>query len=186
MKWILTAVAGVALAGSACVSKPAVQSQGIALGSLKSQVSSLSQKLSNLNFKVSILESKPYGSAVLDPSEKGYSRVDTDQGSFLLAVRTVSPYLDGYRVVLDVGNLQDATYDGITLDSKWGKPWKFGGRVSYTDWYKRLNEKKFVLTNTLLPGTWNRVPIVLSPAKADQLGYLEVSMKTSEVSLLGR
>lgn len=50
-------------------------------------------------------------------------------------------------------------------------------------WQKSLHYKSVDLTDELRPGTWNQVEAVLSPAKSDELGYLQVSIETTSVWL---
>src|SRR4051794_27442666 len=51
------------------------------------------------------LHSDPFKSATFDPGEPGgYGRIDTTGGTFLVAVKNVTPYLDGFRVTVNFGN----------------------------------------------------------------------------------
>jgi hypothetical protein len=55
--------------------------------------------------------------------------------------------------------------------------------MTYLQWQTSLQEKEISITNILQPSSWNQVSFVLSPAKPDEFGHLELSMETSEVSL---
>lgn len=181
---LLFVLSVVALATSGCVGNQADRLQQADLDQLKTQVKAMGQRVDTLELQVSVLQARPYQAAVLDPSEKGYSRVDTGQGFFPISVDNVEPYLDGYRVTLNIGNPQFAVYNGFTIKAKWGPQWDFQKTgQSFSDWEKALREKDFTLADTLLSGSWNKVEFVLSPAKADEVGYIEVSMTTNEVSL---
>ena len=54
---------------------------------------------------------------------------------------------------------------------------------NFSKWQAGLQEKEISLTDSLRPGAWNPVTFVLTPAKSDQFGYLELSMTTDTVSL---
>jgi hypothetical protein len=56
-----------------------------------------------------------YASLPLDPTEKGYGRIDRNSGFFLISVKSVKPYLDGFQVVFDIGNLSNVSYKGFKL-----------------------------------------------------------------------
>jgi hypothetical protein len=143
-------------------------------------------------------------SVELDPSEKGYSRLDSSTGSFLISIGGVKPYADGCKVTVDIGNLTTATYKGFTMHARWGQryhptenkgaasgiagPWeKFqAGQDPWTKWHASLKQKDMSFTDALSPATWNRVELVLPSTKPEDLGYLELSnMGTNRVVMPG-
>jgi hypothetical protein len=121
----------------------------------------------------------------------GYQRIDSKTGVFLVLCDSVQPYLDGQKVRLKIGNVNSATYSGFTLHAEWGTKvpqltefrsgdeWdKFFGA-----WEQSLRKIDIDSTLDLKPGSWNSVDIVLSPAKADELGYIGLSITTNSVIL---
>lgn len=118
----------------------------------------------------------------LDVSSRGYQRLDTESGSFLVVIQDVSPYLNGQRLKLNVGNLSYITYRGFTIRATWAKKLTTGMKIA--DWRTSRQEKEITFTDTLLPGRWNSVDLLLVPATAEQLGYLTIAMNTSEVYLV--
>lgn len=126
--------------------------------------------------------------ATFDPSNpRGFQRVESNNGTFLVSVEDVRPYLDGHRVTLHVGNPQQATFGGFKMKVGWARRMPSstkGAQTSQEAWkafHESKQEKEFSFTETLRPGTWNRISFVVAPAKAEEFGYLELSMTTNQV-----
>lgn len=153
---------------------------------LAERVEAVETRLSSVEFRTDLLENsgQAYSNGTFDPAEKGYSRIDTTNGTFLVSIQNVTPYLDGFKVTCNFGNPSAATYNGFKLKAKWGP--RFDREVkgaNYTTWQSSLREKEISLTNQLRAGAWNPVSFVVSPAKADEFGVLELSMETNSISL---
>jgi hypothetical protein len=103
----------------------------------------------------------------------------------LVSVDEPAPYLNGYKIRLSIGNPSFATYAGYELKIKWSKPYDWGGytQTSYQEWNKAVQEKGISFPDSLQPGAWNSVDVILAPVSSDQLGYLLLSMTTNTVSL---
>jgi hypothetical protein len=156
---------------------------------LKKDVAGLKDSTSNMQFQLTRLEyAKDANKNIeLDMSSRDSQRLDTDTGSFLVSVNDASPYLDGYRVMLDIGNPSFATYRGFNLTVKWNAKYnwdKFTER-SYESWKKTTREKEISYTNSLDPGAWNAVEILLPATDSEHLSYCEISMQTHSISLHG-
>lgn len=166
------------------------------IGELQQQVAELKQALARLDSNLDglwreVLEANAkldaYRAVQLDlASPHKFQRIDSGTGSFLLSVDDAIAYLDGYKIRLNIGNPSAAKYDGFKLKVRWSKGYDYSNfkSVSYLQWQKAIREKEVSFTETLQPGTWNRVEMILSPAGADELGYLEVSLDTDTVSLI--
>ena len=157
------------------------------LADAKQSLKRLSDELAGLQGQLDGFQNR-YRSAVLDPSEKGYSRLDTSVGSFAVTLENVQAYTDGVRIQINVGNLGTATVNGGTFHTKWGlrmpEPSGSGFIEKYNEWVKSLREKSVDFSNNLSAGTWNRVVIDLPGTPPAQFGYLELSMVASRISLL--
>jgi hypothetical protein len=168
---------------------------------LSEKLQQLSADLDLANVKIESLESRlvalevqarmelgQYKSAVLDPGERGFSRLDTSLGSFVVSLQDVTPYADGVRVRLNVGNLTTAMVKGGTFRVKWGprKPPLRGEdyALRYSEWTKALREKSIEFQDDLRSGAWNSVTLSLVGLPPAQFGYLELSMETPTISLL--
>jgi hypothetical protein len=145
--------------------------------------------ISNVTWQVILLNLKSQDNeAVFDAANStGFSRINTDSGFFLVALKNVEPYLDGYRISLDVGNPLSATYKNLKFNVSWGK--KYDSKESandpnaYQKWLSALHTKEISVVDDLAAGTWNKVQLVLSPAKSDELGYISIKLTTDTASL---
>lgn len=137
--------------------------------------------------------------AVLDPTSKGYSSVSTDKGVFLFSVADAIPFLDGHKIVLEIGNPMNMTFQGFKLRIRHGRrpppipsvnigetnaartieQWIEDRRV----WEKTLRKVEFSFTDSLPPGAWSMVDFTLKETKPEDVAYLEVSIETDTISL---
>jgi hypothetical protein len=156
---------------SGCASDPSAVSE------LKSQMELLQRQIIDLQDQVST-------SAVVDPTTKSYSAINTRAGTLLVSVDKVEPYLDGFKIYLQIGNPMAVIYNGCELKVKYAKEFnEQDGWDKYEDWKKTVKEKQFQVTNQLLPGQWNNVDIVIASVKPDEMKHLEVFIETNNVVL---
>ena len=157
------------------------------LKNLEHEVTDLKTRVDKLDGETTRLQSEldaekaRYSSVIFDPSSKGYQRLNTTSGSFLVSLKDVQPYADGYNLKLAIGNLSSAEYSGFILTAKWNKSFD---KFTPEDWGKLQKEKTFNYTEKLLSGSWNTVSLILSPAQKEELGYIEISMATDQVMLI--
>lgn len=118
---------------------------------------------------------------LLHPSSRDFQRLDTNLGSFLVSIKDVSPYLNGYKIILNIGNPSAADFADATIHLKWGKP--YNAKLSMDVWENSLRSQDTKLTTNLSSATWNTVEIILAPASPDELQYLRLSMDTPSVIL---
>ncbi len=125
----------------------------------------------------------------LNPTEKSYQRLLTDNGDLLVMFDGMEPYLDGFRVTLQIGNPSAMDYNGFEATAVWGPPQSdfFGTNApsadAYNKWESAQRTNTVKLTDKLLSGNWNYVRIIVAPAKPEELRNLALSIKTSQVSL---
>jgi len=157
---------------------------------LNQQISGLQTEVSQLQTNVWTLQNtlNGYKTAVFDATApKGYQPLQSNTGQFLVVLDGTDPYLDGYRLKFEIGNPYSASFRGLEITLKWGMSFnRFSESKSptqYSKWQRSLRSKQVTLTQDLEPATWNNVNIVVSPAKPDQLSYIEISMVTKSVSL---
>jgi Protein of unknown function (DUF3251) len=111
--------------------------------------------------------------ATLDPTRlKKFRQLDTNLGFVLVSIQQVEPYLDGFKVTLDIGNPLALEYRGFILESEWGE------RGKSTD-----GKLKTSFTNTLKPGSWNRIDLILPQTPPDKFGYLSLGLTVNTVHL---
>ncbi len=132
-----------------------------------------------------------YNSVSFDPTgQKNFQRLDTNNGTFLIILDNVTPYLDGLRVTLSIGNPSAATYSGLKLNVSWGKRFPVYEENKLDEYMKNsaianasTKQKEISLTDSLQPGSWNKVTFNISPASAKEFGRLEVTLTTDQVVL---
>jgi hypothetical protein len=122
---------------------------------------------------------------LLDPAEKGYQRLDTDNAFFFVSCEDAQPYLDGQKLTIRIGNPFAVRFVGFTVTVQWGRRYTRNGadNISYAMWKSGLKTKEFSFPTALEPARWSEVELILPATSVDQIGYLEVSMKTNTVSL---
>ena len=155
---------------------------------LQDRVKASESVASDLQTRVFTLEiaQNNHESVLLDLTSRKYQRLDTDTGTFLVSVEDASPYLDGYRVTLNIGNTSSATYKGFDLHAKWNAAydWSKYDKASHDRWQKAIRSKDDSFTDSLDPGKWNKVDLLIPSTTGEQLGYFVLSMETSTVSLI--
>ena len=137
-----------------------IQTQAEKIEALEGRVNELESKVVMLD-----VSKDEYKSVTLDPSDRGFGRLDSSVGTFAVLIAQVSAHADGVRVRLQVGNLTTAAVSGGTFKAKWGPRMPKTGEKDwvkqYGSWRKSLSEKDIPFTEELRPGTWNNVNIVL-------------------------
>jgi len=157
------------------------------VSTLEAQIKGIESQVESLQTDVLALQlsSESYKTATFDPGDPGgYRRIDTTGGTFLVSLQNVTPYVDGFRVTCNFGNPSSATFNGFKVKAKWGSRFDFKvKKMKWAEWQASLREKEISVTNNLQAGSWNPVSFVLSPAKPEEFGYLELSIETSLMSL---
>ena len=147
------------------------------------QLVKFEKRLNNLESDIFLNKLKINGlstkTAVITPTQKGFSNM----GEFLVAVKKVEPYLDGYKIYLLIGNPTNVTYEGFNLKVKHGRETDF---KNYRLWKKSLKEKNISFVEKLLPGYWNEIELILAPAKPEEIKHIKISIATEEVFLYAK
>ena len=171
-------------------------------GCADSKTSELEQKLSGVETRINEMQSTVdyqrtkmaryqvekdrYSKVYLDTSSKGFQRLDTNCGTFWIMLDDIEPYPNGYKLVLSIGNPYYAVFSGMKTRARWGSA--FDAKASekdvsaYEAWEKTLKEKEETVTHELRPGTWNKMTVILAPAKPEDLAYVEFSMTVEQVN----
>jgi hypothetical protein len=148
------------------------------------------ERIIDLNERVFVLEINQHNEIYLDLSSKGYRRIDTSSGFFLISLDNVIRYGNGFKLLLRVGNISTATYKGFDFKIKYGKEFdkKEWGKdpSAYDKWEKSLKLKETSFTNELEPGVWNKIDVIIAPATPEELGHITLSMQTNVLSLYQR
>lgn len=120
--------------------------------------------------------------AIFTPSSKGYSVVHTNVGFLIVSLESLTRYANGYRVTFEIGNPSYITYDGVTISLEWGEDVHQKNK-SDLDWIRALRSEEVEVNKPILPGMWNRVSVILAPAKSKDTGYISASFKINRLYL---
>ncbi|HLP76964.1 MAG TPA: hypothetical protein VK327_08600 [Candidatus Paceibacterota bacterium] len=149
-----------------------------------------SGEYSNLESRVSSLEwdnmVREQTWVDLDLTSKGYQRVDTPLMPLLVSAKDVTPYLDGYKVKIQIGNPYNMVFQGVKVSYKWGVSYKFsnGKIVNHTEYQNSQKTKSCDLTETFYSGYWTEVELTVTPATSEEIQNLRISIVPSQISLL--
>lgn len=139
------------------------------------------QKMTDLSRKLLELDSK--GMAILDPAQKGWS-VSQTEGIFYIQLTDVTPYLDGLKVKLTIGNPMVCTYEGLSLYVMYGP--RMDNYYRYLE--KNLSSMKLApqikIPNILKPGQSTNVEIIVPSIKPTEFGRLEVGVSPEKILLI--
>jgi hypothetical protein len=116
-----------------------------------------------------------YRSAELDATEKAFTRVDSAFGPLFVVCEGAEPYLDGYKVHLKIGNPSSATYKGVSMFISWATAKPEVNKPEFVNWSKSIHKKLFEFPDPIQPGDWNKIDVILSPAKPEELRYIEIA-----------
>lgn len=136
----------------------------------------LNQKTNELELKID-----QYQSVNLDESDKGYQRLETESGFFLVKIRGNQPYLDGYKLYLEILNPNAVSYTGARVSVKWGRTYD-ATRQRYSAWVASVREKTTQLPTALTPGAKMPVEVMLPRTTQEELGFMSVSMQVEGVT----
>lgn len=144
---------------------------------LRKEVTRLAVETYFLKSRVESLES---GQATASTEEQGYDIARTKFGPFTVSTRGVTPYLDGFKVKLRVGNLTNADFNGAKLKLAWGPP--FDGN-SHEEWEKAQKKKEMSVTNRFASGSFTDVEVILTPAKPEEIKSFAVGFELDQLQL---
>jgi TolA-binding protein len=96
-----------------------------------------------------------------------YQLARTKYGTFTISAKDVTPYLDGFKLRLEIGNLTSANFQGAEISVAWGGNHK----------------KQFKVTNSFMPGSFTEVEVALTPATSEGVKHLIVGMSVDRLVL---
>jgi len=144
-------------------------------GDTKKRLGELEKKSAEEGARINDLEWKTASTkftAKLSPDTDSYSRLDTGAGHFFVYLKEASAYQDGYGLVISIGNPNYMTVHGGQIELIWGEgPDK---------------KKAYTFTQVLEPGLWNDMEVFITPATAEDVKNISMSMSVSSISFLSR
>ncbi len=157
------------------------QPQTIAADSLLKRIEQLENRLIGVELDMWRINSEKV--ITIDPSQtERFSRIVSNNGVFLISLKNVEPYLDGVKVTLSIGNIQNASFEGFKLNVTWGARQPESGN-DWLAWYNELKSKEFSFTNSLIAGAWNTITINLPQISPTKFGHLSLSLNNDVVLL---
>ncbi len=119
--------------------------------------------------------------------DSNFSWLQSDSLLFPVSCSRAEPYLDGYKLRLYIGNPYSATFTDVKLDVTWGAMGFLEMSLLGEEAPKVKSRSKTVsFSESLRPGTWNELPLVLSPANADEASRVTISLTIGSVQLAER
>lgn len=140
---------------------------------LTEQVSKLEARIALLESRIADLESSE---ATVTTEEEAYGIARTVFGPFTVVCVGVTPYLDGFKIKLAMGNLTAATFQGAKLRVTWGPP--FDERNPE----RTLKHRDINVTNTFSPGSVSITEIIVTPAKPDEIKSIGVGIELRTIA----
>jgi hypothetical protein len=153
--------------------------QGSTSSDFSKQITELKSELLVLQIRVSALES---GEATVSTEEEGYDIAKTKFGPFTVSCSGATPYLDGFKVKLRIGNLTNAKFNGAKLNICWG-PRFDSEKIKYEEWSKNQKKKTINLTDSFTPGSFKDIEVALTPAKAEEIKFFTVGIELNQLAL---
>lgn len=125
-----------------------------------------------------------HDSAVFDPiTTQGYQLLDVGIVRVMVSVESVTPYADGVKVVLFIGNPNAVTLSGLDGEIEYGPSTASIKDGDFAGWSAAQKKVTTDITATILPGRWNPVTVTLPGIKASDLGRISITLKGNNVIL---
>ncbi len=121
---------------------------------------------------------------VLEPLSRKVTKIETNTGMFLVSVQRLDKIDKGYRLYLQIGNPNAATYGDAKIRVYWGGKWDPNlPSFPYDKWRQSLAGAEFVYSGSLEAGTWTDIAVDLKPAEFSQVQHIECEMEVNTVKL---
>jgi Protein of unknown function (DUF3251) len=124
------------------------------------------QQLSLLQSRIASLEQGEQA-AIIGTEENLYALAKTRHGTFVISAKDVTPYLDGFKVSLHIGNLTSANFKGAEISVAWGS----------------AHKKQYKVTNDFAPGSFTQVELALTPATSEDVKRLVIGISVNDLVL---
>ena len=119
--------------------------------------------------------------AYMRPGDSGYSTVRYDLGTLTVELADITPYANGSKVRLRFGNPLSSTVNGLKAKIEWGRTDENGSPNNDS-----AKSKDVTFTESLRPGAWTTVSVVLDGVPPKDLGFVRVKDVAHTGILLAR
>lgn len=161
------------------------------------KIQNLSEKIEALTIELDVIRNEKihFNCKCL---RKDFYTINTGSGMLFISIKEVKPYLNGYRLSLEIGNPNFVTYINPEINLSWNisfqQHWKNQSeakekqkttkeKIQIPFWKDTLQEKSYCALKRFLPGIWNEIEIDIPNVTLDQLEYCELSIKAGTVIL---
>jgi hypothetical protein len=144
---------------------------------LRDELQQLKWDLYFLKSRVNTIEA---GDATISTEEHGYDVARTKFGPFTVSARGVTPYLDGHKVKLRIGNLTNANFSDAKLKLSWGPPFD---QNRLDEWEKNQKKREVKLNENLVSGSFTDVEVILTPSKPEDIKSFSVGFELDKLQL---
>jgi hypothetical protein len=141
------------------------------------QLGKLEKRLKTLEIRVNDLEPSE---ATVNTEDASYDIARTRFGPFTVVCMGVTPYLDGFKIKLAIGNLTTATFHGAKLRLTWGPPFDEKAPQNFLESRKH---RDIDLTANLNPGSYRIAEVIATPAKPEEIRSIGVGIELKTISL---
>jgi outer membrane murein-binding lipoprotein Lpp len=145
---------------------------------VQNQINQLQNDFNQLSNKFS---ESHQGYAIFTPSSKGYVTIQANVGYFVVSLDSLKKYANGYRAIFNIGNPNLITFNGIKVRVEWGEAYTKDKDTA--TWLNSLRSEEIEINKSLLPGVWNKIAVVLSPATANETGIITLSLTANNIFL---
>lgn len=119
----------------------------------------------------------------IDPTSNGFQIQATRFGPVLIKPVSASPYLDGYKIILSIGNLTSATFARSSAEVAWlDSSLNFKPDLA-TNSAKLPNQKTIQINTPISAGSWTPVEIIIAPATAEAVHQLGFSITPETIQM---
>ena len=155
------------------------------------EIEVLKEQISKIYFDLLMLKNDNSKSGEFDITAKGYSKIDHNNGFFLVSLVDVQAKGDGQELTFNFGNPLATQFAGAQMKVAWWprtkltakQPGYFKERVEVQ---KERQEREVKITETIRQGSWNKVKIIIAPAPAEKAGIIEISEIVTDQVFLSR
>ncbi len=149
--------------------------------SLETSNTYLANELDALRVEVS---SNDFKKATFTPDNTGFSRLDSSISSFLVSLKKAIPYADGYKLHINLGNPNYASFQDPVLTITWSKRHDYK-KHNFDEVEKSKRTKKVSLLKMVRAGSWNSTEVIIAPATPEEIGEitLEIDTPTAHLNL---
>lgn len=161
------------------------------------KIQKLSEQIDALTIELSVVRKEKIYFNCKDLQNACHT-INTGNGMLFVSVKEAKPYLNGYRISLDIGNPNFVTYINPEINLSWNisfqQFWKnrtearerqknTDEKIQIPSWEDTLQKKSYCVIKRFLPGIWNEIDIDIPNVTLNQLEDCELSIKAGTVTL---